>query len=154
MAIGATHPALSMRLGRRLLLGTALLTLPISSVYAQDSQVDEPVLDQSAETAPDAATIVVTGSRIGRRDYRSNSPISTINSSVLATSGQPSLDKAIGELPQFSAAQGRGRSWRRPRRHRIFGWTIQWGFTRPRAKPLTGFVGRSSADAIRARRVD
>ena len=52
------------------------------------------------------ADIIVTGSRIGRRDYQSNSPISTIGGAALATSGQPSLDKAIGELPQFSAAQG------------------------------------------------
>ncbi len=53
-----------------------------------------------------AETIIVTGSRISRRDYQSNSPISTISSASLATSGQPSLDKAIGELPQFAAAQG------------------------------------------------
>jgi len=52
------------------------------------------------------ADIVVTGSRISRRDYRSGSPISTINSSAIAATGQPSLDRAIGELPQFSASQG------------------------------------------------
>ena len=50
--------------------------------------------------------IVVTGSRISRRDYQSDSPISTINSSAIAASGQPSLDRAIGELPQFAASQG------------------------------------------------
>ncbi len=32
--------------------------------------------------------------------------MSTVCGAALATSGQPSLDKAIGELPQFSAAQG------------------------------------------------
>ena len=50
--------------------------------------------------------IIVTGSRISRRDFQSDSPISTINSSAIAASGQPSLDRAIGELPQFAAAQG------------------------------------------------
>ena len=50
--------------------------------------------------------IIVTGSRISRRDFQSDSPISTINSSVIAASGQPSLDRAIGELPQFAASQG------------------------------------------------
>ncbi len=62
-----------------------------------------------AEPAPaeaDVADIVVTGSRISRRDFQSDSPISTVSSTQLATSGQPSLDKAIGQLPQFSAAQG------------------------------------------------
>jgi len=60
-----------------------------------------PVPAVAAET-----DIVVTGSRISRRDYQSDSPISTINSSAIAASGQPSLDRAIGELPQFAASQG------------------------------------------------
>ncbi|MEO5494995.1 MAG: TonB-dependent receptor [Sphingomonas sp.] len=60
------------------------------------------------DTPPEAAApdIVVTGSRITRRDATSSSPISTVTSDVLAASGQPSLDKAIGQLPQFSGAQG------------------------------------------------
>lgn len=50
--------------------------------------------------------IVVTGSRIARRDYQSSSPIVTVDSSSLSAAGQPTLDRAIGQLPQFSAAQG------------------------------------------------
>lgn len=50
--------------------------------------------------------VVVTGSRISRRDYQSDSPIVTINQSALAAAGQPTLDRAIGEMPQFAAAQG------------------------------------------------
>lgn len=74
-----------------------------------------PIADQQGAAAPlpepppapeAAADIIVTGSRISRRDYKSDSPISTISSAQLATSGQPSLDRAIGQLPQFSAAQG------------------------------------------------
>jgi outer membrane receptor protein involved in Fe transport len=52
------------------------------------------------------AEIVVTGSLITRRDFQSNSPISTISSSAIEAAGQPSLDRAIGELPQFAASQG------------------------------------------------
>jgi len=71
----------------------------------------QPALAQDAGgTAPAAQPkdqdIVVTGSRISRRDYKSESPISTINSATIAAAGQPSLDRAIGEIPQFEAAQG------------------------------------------------
>lgn len=51
-------------------------------------------------------SIVVTGSRISRRDYNAESPISTLSSSAIAAAGQPSLDKVIGQMPQFEAAQG------------------------------------------------
>ena len=50
--------------------------------------------------------VVVTGSRISRRDYVSESPIVTIGQAALAAAGQPTLDRAIGEMPQFAAAQG------------------------------------------------
>ena len=65
-----------------------------------------------ADTAPaktdtkKGEQIVVTGSRIARRDYQSDSPISTIDSSAISAAGQPSLDRVIGEMPQFEAAQG------------------------------------------------
>ncbi len=57
----------------------------------------------AADKAPD---IVVTGSRISRRDYNSSSPISTVSSVAIEAAGAPSLDRAIGQLPQFAAAQG------------------------------------------------
>lgn len=59
-----------------------------------------------ATAAKDSPDIIVTGSLIARRDYRSSSPISTVDSAVLAGAGQPSLDRALGQLPQFSGAQG------------------------------------------------
>ena len=50
--------------------------------------------------------IVITGSRISRRDYNAESPISTLSSAAIAAAGQPSLDRVIGQMPQFEAAQG------------------------------------------------
>jgi iron complex outermembrane receptor protein len=58
------------------------------------------------EKAEGLETITVTGSRISRRDYQSDSPIVTIDQASLAAAGQPTLDRAIGEMPQFAAAQG------------------------------------------------
>src|SRR5579859_6748012 len=52
------------------------------------------------------AEVIVTGSRIATRDFQSDSPIATVNTDALAAAGQPTLDKAIGEMPQFAAAQG------------------------------------------------
>ena len=60
----------------------------------------------AAEKTETLEAIVVTGSRISRRDYQSDSPIVTIDQASLQAAGQPTLDRAIGEMPQFAAAQG------------------------------------------------
>jgi iron complex outermembrane recepter protein len=84
--------------GMALTLASMVLTTPIAT-YAQESIVEE------AET--DAGEIVVTGSLISRRDATSSSPISTVGGDdLLAANPSPSLDRAIGQLPQFSGAQG------------------------------------------------
>ena len=81
------------------ILMTGTLCAAASSAYAQDPSPTKP-------KAEDTTVIVVTGSRIARRDMKAESPISTISSVSLASAAQPSLDKAIGEIPQFEAAQG------------------------------------------------
>ncbi|MFA5964871.1 MAG: TonB-dependent receptor [Sphingomonas sp.] len=65
-----------------------------------------PAGNSAPEPTAEAAEVVVTGSRISRRDYKSDSPISTLDSAAITAAGQPSLDRAIGQMPQFSAAQG------------------------------------------------
>lgn len=76
--------------------GVALASLIPASAFAQ------------AKPAPEAGTadIVVTGTLIKRPDYKAESPTSTLSSGAIAASGQPSLDRVIGQLPQFEAAQG------------------------------------------------
>ena len=68
----------------------------------------QPACAADAPAAADNSTpeIVVTGSRISRRDFKAESPIVTVGSSVIAAAAQPSLDRVIGEMPQFEAAQG------------------------------------------------
>src|SRR5260221_7133363 len=77
----------------------------VSAVDAQPTEVVVASAPVSTAERP-ASTIVVTGSRIARRDFQSDSPISTIDSSAIAAAGQPSLDRVIGQMPQFEAAQG------------------------------------------------
>ncbi|WP_423141772.1 TonB-dependent receptor plug domain-containing protein [Parablastomonas sp. CN1-191] len=63
--------------------------------------------EETAQPKPDSnGEIVVTGSLIARRDATSSSPISTVDADALSSTASPSLDKALGQLPQFSGAQG------------------------------------------------
>ena len=47
--------------------------------------------------------IVVTGSRIARRDYEANSPIMTVDDSLLKNSGTAAIETNLAKLPQFHA---------------------------------------------------
>ena len=88
--------------------------LPLDLVAASEPQEGSPQSVEPAQERSEAPAnpggkleeIVVTGSRISRRDYESDSPVVTLNQSALAAAGQPTLDRAIGEMPQFAAAQG------------------------------------------------
>jgi outer membrane receptor protein involved in Fe transport len=86
--------------------------LPLDEAATSEPQSDAPQAVGPAQSEAPASPggkleeIVVTGSRITRRDYESDSPIVTLNQSALAAAGQPTLDRAIGEMPQFAAAQG------------------------------------------------
>lgn len=90
-------------------LGIGLLALTAAAMPLHAAEQTTPAAPAAtSQTAdPDALdTIVVTGSRISRRDYNAESPITTISSSAIAAAGQPSLDRVIGQMPQFEAAQG------------------------------------------------
>ncbi len=73
------------------------LAIPAGSLAQQDAPADE---DQVEE-------IVVTGSRIKRRDFTSPSPISTIGKQVLAYSGQATIEEALNQMPQMQPDFGR-----------------------------------------------
>ena len=98
----------------RLAVSAALLTclIAVAAPAAAQTASSAPGQDggeAAAQEDPEAATvaeIVVTGSRIARRDYQSSSPIVTVGEETLSAAGQPTLDRAIGQLPQFAAAQG------------------------------------------------
>lgn len=51
--------------------------------------------------------IVVTGSRIKRRDFSSPSPITTIGADEIAFSGQSTLEETLNQLPQMAPDFGR-----------------------------------------------
>ena len=51
-----------------------------------------------------AQEVVITGSRIVRQDYESNTPITTVPQDVLANTGSFALESKLLQLPQFAGA--------------------------------------------------
>lgn len=85
----------------------AILALALAApVAAQEAAVAGPSDAETDVEEQPASEIVVTGSLISRRDSTSSSPISTVGGDVLSQTASPSLDRVIGQLPQFSGAQG------------------------------------------------
>jgi len=69
------------------LLATGVATAQDEAAYVESEQ------DQVEE-------IIVTGSRLRRRDFNAPSPITSISKDQLQNSGQPSLEEALNQMPQ------------------------------------------------------
>ena len=78
-----------------LLAGGASMAFVASPAMAQDDGASE----------DDSTPIIVTGSRIVRQDYESNSPIVTVGEELLQNSSTSSLEVNLNKLPQFTPAQ-------------------------------------------------
>ena len=59
----------------------------------------------SKETDNTLAEVVVTGTRILKRDYSSPSPLVTIGADSLQTTGEVSVEQALSQQPQFNPGQ-------------------------------------------------
>jgi outer membrane receptor protein involved in Fe transport len=70
---------------------------PASFAQDDDDESDDYMLEE----------VVVTGSRIRRRDFSSPSPITTINSEDFEFSGQPTLEEYLNQMPQLHPDYGR-----------------------------------------------
>ncbi len=55
----------------------------------------------------DLQEVVVTGSRIVRRDYQSQSPIVTVEAKTFEERSSVGIEAALQQLPQFAASAGR-----------------------------------------------
>src|SRR6202051_3367211 len=104
---GTTHVSQGLSAKRLHVIATVLLSTAMAGLSVSDALAQSPSASaDSQEKSETMEAIVVTGSRISRRDFQSDSPIVTIEQATLAPAGQPTLDRAIGEMPQFAAAQG------------------------------------------------
>jgi outer membrane receptor protein involved in Fe transport len=82
IGIGLMHPA-------------AAQTVPVGS------ETVDPALNVPEDAAQD---IVVTGSRIARKDFSGESPIVTVSRDFLQNSGTATVDQALTTLPQFTGS--------------------------------------------------
>jgi hypothetical protein len=77
---------------------TAIILFAAPGAQAQDVAEAAPAPEPSAT---EGNAIIVTGSRIQRRDFESESPIVTLSDDALESTAEVGLDQALNELPQF-----------------------------------------------------
>ena len=87
-----------MKSARKLRLAFACSTALVAVTAGTDALAQSTTEDEAANSE----AIIVTGSRIARRDYESNSPIVTVSDDVLKASGTSSLEANLNRLPQFA----------------------------------------------------
>lgn len=98
-SFGAHHRYRSRLLGS-ISVALALAIGLTSPAQAQDVvQAGEQTLGNEAEKAGE---IIVTGSRIVRRDFVANTPITTVDQEVLQNTGSFALETKLMQLPQFA----------------------------------------------------
>jgi len=93
-----------------LLAGSAGIVTLASPAVAQDVDCEVSPLDPScvqADAADDAdgPAIVVTGSRIARPDFTSNSPTVSVDEEFLRGSSTSAVEQQLNKLPQFVVSQ-------------------------------------------------
>lgn len=79
-------------------MALAVAALPFAA-QAQEAPAVAPAPAAGDAAQPD---IVVTGSRVARRDYQATSPIVTVSSDAIAATGNTTLEGALNQLPQFA----------------------------------------------------
>ena len=93
--------ATSARLTKSMLVGSTAILLGMA-VAGTAYAADPPAAGQAA--AP-SSEVVVTGSRIQRRDFTSNSPIVTVNQQQFQNTANVAIEATLNKLPQFTPDQ-------------------------------------------------
>lgn len=81
----------------------AAMSAGVSSAQAQAQVATSPT---TADTQVEE--VIVTGSRIARRDYVAESPIVTIGQDAIKASGSVTVEDSLNQLPQFASSAGAG----------------------------------------------
>ena len=76
---------------------------PVTTTPTTDQAPGNEVTDQSNNT--NQPGIVVTGSRIVKKDFESNSPIVTVDQGLLQNSSTAALEQNLNKLPQFTPSK-------------------------------------------------
>lgn len=89
--------------------GIRVSAFALGLALASQAAVAQSASDGGQEPAvggADNEAIIVTGSRISRKDYTSPSPILTTSPEVVAQAGTATLDNYLRQLPQFQPGSG------------------------------------------------
>ena len=84
----------------------AMLAVPVHAQQVSPQPVDDGVGLEDRTAPVTGEPIVVTGSRIVRRDYTAESPITTVDEEFIQNAGPATLEQSLNALPQFQATQG------------------------------------------------
>jgi outer membrane receptor protein involved in Fe transport len=99
----ATPPPQAVRLAEAPPLAQVAQTPTPTTPPAQEGpQAPAPAASQGGE---EPAEVVVTGSRIARKDFVSNQPIVSVSSTELASAGKTNIESALEQTPQFANGQ-------------------------------------------------
>ncbi len=90
------RPSIFLRQGA---IAIAVAAACASPAFADPDASRAPAADDSV------AEVVVTGSRILRRDYEANSPITSVDETFLKNSSTAGIETNLAKLPQFHAVQ-------------------------------------------------
>ncbi|MEJ1964875.1 MAG: TonB-dependent receptor [Gammaproteobacteria bacterium] len=80
------------------------VTNAIAAPAPEPQAATGPAESAPAEQSTELAEVLVTGSRIARRDFEANSPITTVQPELLENSSSFALESKLLQLPQFSGA--------------------------------------------------
>ena len=72
----------------------------LAATVALSQEEASPDLEAREETGIEE--IIVTGSRLRRRDFNAPSPITSIDNAQIRNSGQPNLEAALNQMPQVT----------------------------------------------------
>jgi outer membrane receptor protein involved in Fe transport len=100
---GSDAAAVSARPGSFFLLPAILMFLIAVPCQAQDT-ASRVVTDDADEVIEE---IVVTGSRIKRRDFNTPSPLTTVSNADIAFTGQMTIEETLNQMPQVFPSFGR-----------------------------------------------
>jgi hypothetical protein len=88
-----------------LALATALQAAPAFGQVPATRAGPAALAPEAAGEGAPAADIIVTGSRIARRDLTADTPIVTVGADRLLSTGQATLERSLGQLPQFGLGE-------------------------------------------------
>ena len=79
-------------------MSASILFFLSAAVFAQDEVADAAAADEESSYVEE---VIVTGSRLRRRDFNSVSPITSVDDEQLRNSGQPNVEAALNQMPQI-----------------------------------------------------